>query len=124
MVDETGAGDCFRAAFTVALVEGKPLPECLRFAAAAGAVAVSREGAVPAIPSRQDLEDLLPLLQEAGEGDGTAAAAAATAVADAALVLAVLAKSMTRQQRRAAVARARSSPTLGVTPSDLWWCCS
>ncbi len=77
MVDETGAGDCFRAAFTVALVEGKPLPECLRFAAAAGAVAVSREGAVPAIPSRQDLEDLLPLLQEAGEGDGTAAAAAA-----------------------------------------------
>lgn len=40
MVDETGAGDCFRAAFTVALVEGKPLEECLRFAAAAGAVAV------------------------------------------------------------------------------------
>jgi len=58
-VDETGAGDSFRAAFAVAFVEGRPLEDCLRFAAAAGAVAVSRLGAVPSLPSREECRNVL-----------------------------------------------------------------
>lgn len=54
VVDTTGAGDCFRAAFTVALVEGRPLQECMRFAAAAGSITVSRKGAIPSLPNREE----------------------------------------------------------------------
>lgn len=32
VIDTTGAGDTFTAAFAVAMVEGKPKTECLRFA--------------------------------------------------------------------------------------------
>lgn len=32
VLDTTGAGDTFTAAFAVALVEGKPKEECMRFA--------------------------------------------------------------------------------------------
>ena len=35
VVDATGAGDAYRAAFAVALSEGLALPDCLRLAAAA-----------------------------------------------------------------------------------------
>jgi hypothetical protein len=59
VLDETGAGDAFRAAFAVALVEGMPPPACLEFAAAAGAIAVSRLGAVPSLPSRAEVHALL-----------------------------------------------------------------
>jgi len=59
IVDTTGAGDCFRAAFTVALVEGRPLHECLRFASAAGAITVSRMGAIPSLPTREECHKLL-----------------------------------------------------------------
>lgn len=55
-VDETGAGDCFRAAFAVALIEGQSLPACLEFACAAGACSVERTGAVPSTPSRDEVQ--------------------------------------------------------------------
>ncbi|GKY96706.1 hypothetical protein MPSEU_000630100 [Mayamaea pseudoterrestris] len=55
VVDETGAGDCFRAAFCVGLSQGKPLEECLQFASAAGACSVERHGAVPSTPTRNDV---------------------------------------------------------------------
>jgi len=55
-VDTTAAGDAFVAAFGVALCEGQPLPEALRFANAAGALAVTRLGAQPSLPSRQEVE--------------------------------------------------------------------
>ena len=54
VVDETGAGDSFRAAFTVALVEGRPPDQALQLAAAAGAIAVSRLGAIPSLPGRNE----------------------------------------------------------------------
>lgn len=47
MVDATAAGDAFRAAFTVALVEGRSIAHALRWGAAAGAHAVTRMGALP-----------------------------------------------------------------------------
>jgi hypothetical protein len=58
VVDATGAGDAFRAAFVAALAEERPPRACLRFAAAAGAIAVSRMGAVPSLPARDEAEAL------------------------------------------------------------------
>ena len=57
VVDETGAGDCFRAAFCVALSEGKSLDECLQLASAAGACSVESHGAVPSTPTRIQVLD-------------------------------------------------------------------
>mmetsp|Transcript_17380 Transcript_17380/g.47446 ORF Transcript_17380/g.47446 Transcript_17380/m.47446 type:complete len:725 (+) Transcript_17380:126-2300(+) len=56
VVDETGAGDAYRAAFSVALLEGKSPQECMKFASAAGSLAVEKHGAVPSTPSRTEVE--------------------------------------------------------------------
>lgn len=58
-VDSTGAGDAFAAALTVALVEGMPSEEALRFACAAGALATTTAGAQPSLPDRAAVETLL-----------------------------------------------------------------
>jgi ribokinase len=52
VVDTTGAGDCFRANFTMAMVEGKPLKECLSMGAAAASLCVQTMGAQPSMPER------------------------------------------------------------------------
>jgi ribokinase len=59
VVDTTGAGDAFTCALGVALAEGKPLPEAVRFAVCAGALACTRLGVIPALPSRAEVEALL-----------------------------------------------------------------
>lgn len=59
LVDATAAGDSFRAAFAVALAEHQPLAAALRYASAAGAVAASRAGAAPSLPTRADVDSLL-----------------------------------------------------------------
>jgi ribokinase len=51
-VDTTGAGDAFVGALAVRLAEGASLREAARFACAAGAEAVTREGAQPSLPRR------------------------------------------------------------------------
>jgi ribokinase len=58
-VDTVGAGDAFCAALTVRLAEGASPREALTFAAAAGAIACTREGAEPAMPRRAEVESLL-----------------------------------------------------------------
>jgi len=58
-VDATGAGDAFNAALAVALAEGRPLPEAGRLAVAAGALCVTRAGAQPSMPTRQEVESAL-----------------------------------------------------------------
>jgi ribokinase len=58
-VDTTGAGDAFVAALTVGLVEAMAPADALRFACAAGAVAVTRAGAQPSLPTRVEVEALL-----------------------------------------------------------------
>ncbi len=58
-IDATGAGDTFTAALTLALVEGQPPEQALRFACAAGALATTRRGAQPSLPERADVEALL-----------------------------------------------------------------
>ncbi|MBM0240041.1 ribokinase [Micromonospora sp. ATA32] len=58
-VDTTGAGDCFVAALTVALAARRPPADALRFANAAAAVAVTRQGTQSAMPSRDEVEAFL-----------------------------------------------------------------
>jgi fructokinase len=70
-VDTTAAGDAFVAGLLLCLAErgveaGKfsdfatgALPDALRFAAACGAIAVTRRGAFAAMPSRDDVNKLL-----------------------------------------------------------------
>ena len=58
-VDATGAGDAFVGAITVALLEGMEPSDALRFACAAGAVAATRAGAQPSLPTRAEVEALL-----------------------------------------------------------------
>jgi ribokinase len=58
-VDTTAAGDVFCGALAVALVEGKSLSEAARFACAASAISVTRLGAQPSAPSREEIERFL-----------------------------------------------------------------
>ncbi|XP_006348341.1 ribokinase [Solanum tuberosum] len=59
VIDTTGAGDTFTAAFAVALVEGKSKEECLRFAAAAASLCVQVKGAIPSMPEKRAVFNLL-----------------------------------------------------------------
>src|SRR5690554_808117 len=58
-VDTTAAGDAFVAGFSVALAEGKPVAEAVRWGNAAGALAATRLGAQTSLPRRAELEQLL-----------------------------------------------------------------
>ncbi len=54
-VDTTAAGDCFTAAFTLALAEKKSCPEAIIFGQTASAIAVTRKGAQTSIPTREEV---------------------------------------------------------------------
>ena len=58
-VDGTAAGDAFAACLVVSLLEGRPRDEALRRACAAGAIAASRPGAQPSLPTADELEAIL-----------------------------------------------------------------
>jgi len=58
-VDATGAGDAFVGAICVALLEGMPADQALRFACAAGALAATKAGAQPSLPTRAEVESLI-----------------------------------------------------------------
>ena len=57
VVDTTAAGDTFSGALVVALAEGKELDQAINFANAAGALSVTKAGAQPSVPWRQELEE-------------------------------------------------------------------
>ena len=58
-VDGTAAGDAFTACLVVSLLEGRPREEALTRACAAGALAASRFGAQPSLPSADEVEAIL-----------------------------------------------------------------
>jgi ribokinase len=60
-VDTTAAGDAFIGALACGIAGGKPIPDILAMANAAGALAVTKLGAQPSLPRRRDLRTLLSL---------------------------------------------------------------
>jgi len=59
IVDTTGAGDCFTAAFSVAYAQGKSIEEALRFGSAAAFLCITKKGALPSMPKLSDVENFL-----------------------------------------------------------------
>jgi ribokinase len=55
-VDTTGAGDAFTAGLAVGLAEGKTLEQATRFANLAGALSATKPGAMPSLPTRDEVE--------------------------------------------------------------------
>ncbi len=58
-VDTTAAGDALAGALAAGLAEGRPLEAALRWGMAAGALACTRSGAIPALPHRAAIAGLL-----------------------------------------------------------------
>lgn len=58
-VDGTAAGDAFTACLLVSLLEGRPRDEALARACAAGALAASRAGAQPSLPTAAEVDEIL-----------------------------------------------------------------
>lgn len=59
VVDATAAGDAFTACLVVSLMEGRDRDESLRRACAAGALAASRKGAQPSLPTAAEVDAIL-----------------------------------------------------------------
>lgn len=55
VVDTTAAGDAFAAGLGVAIAEGRSLPEAVRVATLVGGFKVTRMGAQPSMPTRDEL---------------------------------------------------------------------
>ena len=61
VVDGTAAGDAFTACLLVSLLEGRDHEEALTRACAAGALAASRPGAQPSLPTAAEVDAILSL---------------------------------------------------------------
>ncbi|MFG2236355.1 ribokinase [Streptomyces sp. NPDC048723] len=77
-MDTTAAGDTFVGALAVALGEGRPMPEALRWASAAAALSVQRPGAQDSMPTRAETDALAGRMteSEAAHSSGHEAGAA------------------------------------------------
>ena len=56
VVDTTAAGDAFIGGFASALLSNKSLEEAVRYGCACGALATTKFGAQPSLPTREDVE--------------------------------------------------------------------
>lgn len=59
-VDPTAAGDSFVGAFCVAICKGMPIESALRFANHTAALTVSKMGAMPSLPTLEEVNSTLP----------------------------------------------------------------
>jgi ribokinase len=66
VVDTLGAGDAFTVGLAVGLLQGRPLPDCLRQAAACGALVCMEVGVFDALPNVEQLDFFLAA-QETGQ---------------------------------------------------------
>lgn len=57
VVDTTAAGDTYTGYFIAGLLKGWDIPRCLRVAAKASSITVSREGAAPSVPWMREVEE-------------------------------------------------------------------
>lgn len=58
-VDTTAAGDTFTGYFLTGIIEGMDIPDILKMSAKASSIAVTRQGAVPSIPYRNEVMEAL-----------------------------------------------------------------
>ncbi|KAB2879903.1 MAG: hypothetical protein F9K38_10530 [Pseudorhodoplanes sp.] len=58
-IDTLAAGDVFHGACTLALAEGRPFEQALRFAAAAAAIKCTRPGGIAGAPTRREVEAMV-----------------------------------------------------------------
>lgn len=65
-VDTTAAGDAFNGAFCVGLLNNEPLEKCIMLAQAAGALATTKYGAQPSLPSLREVNKFLQHRQKKG----------------------------------------------------------
>jgi ribokinase len=56
-VDTTGAGDAFNAGLATALASGASLEAAVQFAVVTGGLAVTKEGVIPSLPTRDEVRD-------------------------------------------------------------------
>jgi ribokinase len=61
VVDTTAAGDAFIGGFASALLQNKSLEETVRYGCACGALAATKFGAQPSLPTKEEVEKFLSL---------------------------------------------------------------
>ena len=64
VVDSTAAGDAFTAGLAIKLLESEKLASAVRYGCACGALAVTKLGAQPSLPIREDVENFLANLNQ------------------------------------------------------------
>ena len=70
VVDSTSAGDAFMGGLACSLSEDRPIDDALRFASGAGALATTKLGAQPSLPSRTEVDTLLSKIEFSARSRG------------------------------------------------------
>lgn len=65
VVDTTAAGDAFIGGFASALLQNKSLEEAVRYGCACGALATTKFGAQPSLPTKEEVERFMSLRERA-----------------------------------------------------------